>query len=190
MISFSYGGVFLFLASSSFVYIDVMGLSRLGYGAAVASNSLAYIAGTWLCRRSLVQRGVKRTVWWGGFVTLSGGLAMAALSLAGLQSVWMLLIPQWLFALGHGIHQPCGQACAVGPFPDKAGTAASLSGFIVMVMAFAISLWLGSALNGTVYPLTLGMAAFSIGVATVAWTWVQRHGEPTVAPSSLQAQAT
>lgn len=190
LISFSYGGVFLFLASSSFVYINVLGLSRLGYGAAVASNSLAYITGTWLCRRSLLKRGVKRTVWWGGFVTLSGGLGMAALSLAGLHSVWAVLIPQWLFALGHGIHQPCGQACAVGPFPDKAGTAASLSGFIVMVVAFAISLWLGRALNGTVYPLTFGMAAFSIGVATVAWTLVQRHGEPTTAPSSLHAQAT
>jgi MFS transporter, DHA1 family, multidrug resistance protein len=190
LISFSYGGVFLFLASSSFVYINVLGLSRLGYGAAVASNSLAYIMGTWLCRRSLVQRGVKRTVWWGGFVTFSGGLGMAALSLAGLHSIWAVLLPQWLFALGHGIHQPCGQACAVGPFPEKAGTAASLSGFIVMVVAFAISLWLGSALNGTVYPLTLGLAAFSIGVSVVAWTLVQQHGEPFNAPSSLRAQAT
>jgi MFS transporter, DHA1 family, multidrug resistance protein len=190
LISFSYGGVFLFLASSSFVYIDVLGLSRLGYGAAVASNSVAYITGTWLCRRLLLQRGVKRTVWLGGFVTLSGGLGMAALSLAGVHTVWALLIPQWLFALGHGIHQPCGQACAIGPFPDKAGTAASLSGFIVMVVAFAVSLWLGHALNGTVYPLTLGMAAFSIGVAAVAWTFIQRHGEPLATTSSLHPQAT
>jgi MFS transporter, DHA1 family, multidrug resistance protein len=189
LISFSYGGVFLFLASSSFVYIQVLGLSRLACGAAVASNSLAYITGTWLCRRSLLQRGVKRTVWWGGFVSLSGGLGMAALSLAGLHSIWALLMPQWLYALGHGIHQPCGQACAVGPFPDKAGTAASLSGFIVTLVAFAVSQWLGRALNGTVYPLSLGMGAFSIGVATVAWTLVQRHGEVAVTIPSVYQKA-
>jgi MFS transporter, DHA1 family, multidrug resistance protein len=190
LISFSYGGVFLFLASSSFIYIQVLGLSRLACGAAVASNSLAYITGTWLCRRSLTKRGVKRTVWWGGFLSLSGGLGMAALTLAGAHTVWALLIPQWLFSLGHGIHQPCGQACAIGPFPDKAGTAASLSGFIVMVMAFAVSLWLGHALNGTVYPLSLGLGAFSIGVATVAWTFVQRHGEATISITSMKPQAT
>ena len=198
LISFSYGGLFLFLAGSSFVYIDVLGLSRVAYGMAVASNSLAYITGTWLCRRLLVQRGVKRTVWLGGFISLGGGLGMAACSVLAPLSLWALLVPQWLFALGHGIHQPCGQACAVGPFPEKAGTAASLSGFISMLVAFAVSLWLGKALNGTVFPLSLGIAAFSIGVATVAWTLVQRHGEPAlptpspvpIPPAPLQPQSS
>ena len=189
LIAFSYGGLFLFLASSSFVYIQVLGLSRMEFGAVVASNSVAYITGTWWCRRSLAQRSVKRTVWWGGFLSLGGGVGMAALSLAGLHSLWALLIPQWLYAIGHGIHQPCGQACALGPFPDKAGTAASLSGFIVMVVAFAVSLWLGSVLDGTVYPLSLGLGAFSIGVATVAWTFVQRHGEARMNITSLKPQA-
>ena len=189
LISFSYGGLFLFLASSSFVYIQVLGLSRLAFGAVVASNSVAYITGTWWCRRSLAQRGAKRTVWWGGFLSLGGGVGMATLSLAGLHSVWALLVPQWLYALGHGVHQPCGQAFALGPFPEKAGTAASLSGFIVMVVAFIVSLWLGRALNGTVYPLSLGLGAFSIAVATVAWTFVQRHGDAPVNIISVYQKA-
>jgi MFS transporter, DHA1 family, multidrug resistance protein len=87
-------------------------------------------------------------------------------------------VPQWLFALGHGIHQPCGQAGAVGPFPEKAGTAASLSGFGMSVSAFLVGQWLGRHLDGTVYPLTLGVGVCSVGVALVAWTLVQRHGEP------------
>jgi len=108
---------------------------------------------------------------------------MVLLSLSGLHSVWAVLVPQWSFALGHGIHQPCGQVGAVGPFPEKAGTAAALSGFLMMAVSFAIGIALGHALNGTVYPLTLGIGAFSIGVATVAWTLVQRHGEPRLAPA-------
>ena len=186
--SFSYGGLFLFLAASSFVYIDVLGLSRLAYGLVVASNSLAYITGTWLCRRWIAQRGVPSTVWLGGFMSLGGGLGMALFSWASPHSVWALLVPQWLYALGHGVHQPCGQACAVGPFPEKAGTAASLSGFITMLMAFAVGLGLGRALNGSVYPLSFGMAAFSIGVATVAWTLVQRHGQTAQPSLPLQRQ--
>ena len=175
--TFSYGGLFVFLAASSFVYIGVLGTSRLTYGAIVASNSVAYIVGTWLCRRLLARHGLRRSVAIGGVLTLTGGVGAAVLSLAGVHTVWALLAPQWLYAVGHGIHQPCGQAGAVGPFPEKAGTAASLSGFVMMLGAFGAGQWLGHSLNGTVYPLTLGVGAFSIGVAAVAWTLVQRHGE-------------
>ncbi|HUG23187.1 multidrug effflux MFS transporter [Piscinibacter sp.] len=186
LMSFSYGGLFVILAASSFVYIDVLGSSRIGYGVIMASNSLAYIAGTLLCRRLLTRHGLRGAVKRAGVLTLSGGVTAAVLSLAGVHTVWAILVPQWAFAMGHGIHQPCGQVGAVGPFPEKAGTAASLSGFMMMVMAFAVGLWLGRQLNGTVYPLTLGLGAFSIGIATVAWTLVQRHGEPTLAATRAQ----
>ena len=176
----TYGGLFIMLAASSFVFIDVLGLSRLGYGAVLATNCVAYILGTLLCRRLLARRGLRATVALGGALSLSGGVLLAVLSLAGAHEVtfWAVIAPQWLYALGHGIHQPCGQAGAVGPFRDKAGTAASLSGFCMMFTAFLIGLWLGRSLNGTVFPLTLGIAAFSVAVATVAWTLVQRHGDP------------
>jgi DHA1 family bicyclomycin/chloramphenicol resistance-like MFS transporter len=185
LLSLTYGGLFVFLAGSSFVFIGVLHSSRVGYGAMMASNSLAYIAGTWLCRRLLLSHGLRGAVRLGAGLSLGGGIAMAGLSLAGVHTVWAVLLPQWVYAVGHGIHQPCGQVGAVGPFPDKAGTAAALSGFTMMLTSFAVGLWLGRSLNGTVYPLTLGIAAFSIGVALVAWTLVQRHGEPRLAAAVL-----
>ena len=42
----TYGGIFVVLAGSSFVYINVLGSSRLAYGVILATNSAAYIAGT------------------------------------------------------------------------------------------------------------------------------------------------
>ena len=87
-------------------------------------------------------------------------------------------MPQYLYAIGHGVHQPCGQAGAVGPFPEKAGTAASLSGFAMTLSALAVGVWLGLTLDATVYPLTLGIGGLSLALATVAWTLVQRHGGP------------
>ena len=187
LLSLTYGGLFLFLAASSFVFIEVLGISRVAYGAVLASNSLAYIAGTLICRRLLASRGLRRTVRFAAVFTLVGGVSQALLSLAGVHTVWAVLVPQWAFSMGHGIHQPCGQVGAVGPFPEKAGTAAALSGFLMMATAFAIGVWLGGHLDGTVYPLTLGLGVFSIGVATVAWTLVQRHGEapPVAAPQAL-----
>ena len=174
----TYGGLFVTLAGSSFVVIEVLGISRAGYGAFLLSSSIAYTAGTFLCRRLLLSRGLRGAVAVGGALSLAGGVSMAALSLLGVHTVWAIAVPQWLYALGHGIHQPCGQAGAVGPFPEKAGTAASLSGFGMSVSAFLVSFWLGKHLDGTVYPMTLGVGLFGVGIALVAWTLVQRHGEP------------
>ncbi|MET0335091.1 MAG: multidrug effflux MFS transporter [Rhizobacter sp.] len=183
----TYGGLFVTLAGSSFVFIEALGSSRAGYGAFLLSSSLAYTAGTFLCRRLLLSRGLRGAVAVGGALTLAGGVSMAGLSLLGVHSVWAIAVPQWLFAMGHGIHQPCGQAGAVGPFPEKAGTAASLSGFGMSISAFLVGLWLGRAIDGTVYPMTLGVGAFSVGVALVAWTLVQRYGDPQHTPAAKPA---
>ena len=174
----TYGGLFFLLAGSSFVFINVLGTSRVMYGAILGSISLAYIGGTILCRRLLTRYGLRGAVKRGAWFTLAGGLSMAALSLAGVHTVWAIVLPQYLFAIGHGVHQPCGQAGAVGPFPEKAGTAASLSGFAMTLSALGVGLWLGRNLDDTVYPLTLGIGAVSVVLALIAWTLVQWHGEP------------
>ena len=57
--SASFGGLFVMLASSSFVFIDVLGASRTEYGAWMGSVSLAYIAGTLACRRLLARHGLR-----------------------------------------------------------------------------------------------------------------------------------
>jgi len=180
LLCLTYAGLFTLLAASSFVYIGVLGVSRLACGAILAVNSLFYVIGTVLCRRLLKHHGLRPTVAIGGAFSLSGGLLTALLSLAGAHevSVWSIIVPSWLFMVGHGMHQPCAQAGAIGPFPDKAGTAASVSGFLMMLVAFGVGLLLGRYLNGTVFPMTLGLGGFGIGVACVAWTSVQRHGEP------------
>ena len=176
--SLTFGGLFVILGASSFVYIGVLGASRLEYGALLAVNSIAYFAGTVTCRRWLVSQGLLGATRRGAWFSLLGGLGMAAVCIAGWHTVMALFVPQCLFAFGHGVHQPCSQVGALAPFPDKAGTAASLSGFLMMATAFGVGIWLGERLDGTVYPLSFGVAAFGIGVAIVAWTWVQRDGEP------------
>jgi DHA1 family bicyclomycin/chloramphenicol resistance-like MFS transporter len=174
--TFAYSGLFTFLASSSFVFIRVLGLSAQQYGLVMFANSFLYILGTFLCRRLLVRFGVRRTVAIGGALTLGGAATMAALSLAGVQSVWAIEIPFGLFMLAHGIHNPCGQSGAVGPFPQAAGAASALNGFLAMVSAFATGQWLGTHMDGTTAPLVFGIFFWAVLIALSAWTLVQRHG--------------
>ena len=169
----SYAGLFTMLASSSFVYIDVLGVSPAAYGLLLASNSLAYIAGTLVCRRWVPRFGPIGAVQRAAFLTLVGGASMAALTALGVHTVWAIALPQVLFALGHGVHQPVAQAAAVGPFPAQAGTASALAGFLLAAMAYLIGLWLGVALDGTVRPLTYGVGLWSLIIGTVAWTLVR-----------------
>ena len=80
----TYGGLFTFLAASSFVFIDVLGLTRTQFGWTMASACVAYLAGTFLCRRLLVRQGLLRTVAIAGALSVSGGTLMAAVGLHGL----------------------------------------------------------------------------------------------------------
>ena len=139
------------------------------------STAAAYLLGTLLCRRLLARHGLKRTVAIAGLLSASGGLLMLLAAALGWHSVAALLPPFYLFMLGHGIHQPCGQSGAVGPFPQAAGVASALNGFMMMLAAFAIGRWLGGALDGTVWPLVQGVALWSLLLAAIAWTLVQRH---------------
>lgn len=177
----SYGGLFTFLASSSFVFMGVLGLSQTEYAWLMALNSLAYIAGTFLCRHWLARFGVRKTLRFAGVLSLTGGTLMAVPSLLGWQSVWLIMPAQLLFIIGHGLHQPCGQSGAVGPFPQAAGAASAMNGFLMMLAAFGMGAWLGQHMDGTVLPLTLGVWFWSALISLSAWTLVQRYGDPRAA---------
>ncbi|MCI5069506.1 multidrug effflux MFS transporter [Acidovorax sp.] len=172
----TYGGLFTFLAASSFVYIDVLGLTRAQYGWVMASACAAYLTGTFLCRRLLVRLGLLRTVAIAGALSASGGTLMAGVAWMGWHQPLALLLPFYLFMVGHGIHQPCGQSGAVGPFPQAAGVASALNGFMMMLAAFAIGGWLGMRLDGTVWPLVNGVWFWSVVLALISWTLVQKFG--------------
>jgi DHA1 family bicyclomycin/chloramphenicol resistance-like MFS transporter len=174
----AYGGLFTFLAASSFVFIEVLGLSRTQYGWVLLSTALAYFVGTFVCRHLLARHGLRRTVALAGGLSLGGCTLMALVAWMGWHQPWALLAPFYLFMLGHGIHQPCGQTGAVGPFPQAAGVASALNGFMMMLAAFAIGGWVGTHLDGTVWPLVHGVWFWSVLLAAIAWTLVQKFGEP------------
>jgi MFS transporter, DHA1 family, multidrug resistance protein len=189
----SYLGLFTFLASSSFVFVSFMGYSKTAYGFLMLSMSLSYIVGTFLCRWLLRRTSVHRTVGLGAGLTITGGVSMAALAYAGQgqdwYGAWAVMVPMYIFMMGHGVHQPCGQSGAVAPFPQRAGTASALNGFLMMLGAFFMGAWLGTQMDRPVFALAHGLLLWSVFIAIVAWTAVQRHGrpQPPAQPASVSA---
>ena len=175
----SYAGLFTFLATSSFVFIKVLGLSKTQYGLVMFSMCFSYLLGTFACRRLLTRFGLRKTVALAACLSLLGGTLMGALAWAGVSNIWAVMLPYFIFMVGHGVHQPCGQSGAIGPFPQAAGTASALNGFLMMLVAFAMGGWLGTRMDGSVLPLTNGVWFWSIFIALTAWTLVQKYGEPS-----------
>jgi DHA1 family bicyclomycin/chloramphenicol resistance-like MFS transporter len=171
--TFTYAGVYAYLAGSAFVIVGQWGVSRPVFGLLMATISCAYIAGTIVCRRLVARHGVPRTIGVALWFSLVGGLLMLALSLAGAHTPWAIVVPQCIFHFGHGIHQPCAQSGAVGPFPHAAGAASALSGFIMILFSFPIGLYLGYALVGASWPLPLALCL--CGLATAATAWLIAH---------------
>ncbi len=165
-----------FLAGSPFVFIKMLGFSKLQYGMCLFFMPIAYISGTFYCRYLLrkhgVQRAVKRATW----LTLLPGLALVTFATLGIQTVWSLLAPFYLFMVGHGVMQSSGQTGAVAHFPSMAGVASAMNGFLMMAFGFATSLWLGAHLVNSAAPMMFGMAFFAINVSIVAWFVVPRFG--------------
>lgn len=176
----SYLGLFTFLASSSFVFIQALGYSKTAYGFLMLSMSASYIVGTFWCRWMLRRTSVHRTVGVAACLTITGGVSMVALAYAGegqdWYGAWAVMLPMYIFMIGHGVHQPCGQSGAVAPFPHRAGTASALNGFLMMLGAFFMGGWLGQHMDRPVFALAHGILLWAVLITFIAWTAVQRHG--------------
>jgi DHA1 family bicyclomycin/chloramphenicol resistance-like MFS transporter len=160
----SYGGVFAFLSGSPFVLTQVLNVPTAWFGVCFALAVSGYLLGTILCRRLLARRSVIGTMRVGAALALIAAIAMVALAAAGMHHWAALVLPQFIYFMAHGINFPCAQVGSVAPFERRAGAAAGLFGFLLMIAASLIGIWIGASWNGTVYPLVLTIAAVALVV--------------------------
>ncbi|HEX8961375.1 MAG TPA: multidrug effflux MFS transporter [Rhodocyclaceae bacterium] len=149
----SYASIFVFISGSSFVLIDVLGMPTEYYGYCYAFGVSGYLTGTVACRRLLGRIGVDRALSFGTALSLGGGLLFAVLIAAGVRHWALVPLAQFVTMAAHGINFPCAQAGAVAPFPQQAGAAAGLLGFVTMLVALLAGLWVGASHDGTMEPL-------------------------------------
>jgi MFS transporter, DHA1 family, multidrug resistance protein len=172
----SYAGLFAYLSGSSPVLQKVLGLTPPQFGLGFAACTMGYLAGTLLCRRWISRVGVQRTMQRGALIGLAGGAGLALFALAGIHHWAAILVPQAVYLMAHGCIQPCAQAGSAAHFPKNAGAATALMGFVMMMVATAIGVWMGGSFNGTVYPLTLTVTAAALAIFIIVFGLVRRHG--------------
>ncbi len=175
----TYACLFAFLSGSSFVLINVLGQTPTAFALSFAAMVVGYLVGTVICRRLLAMHGIQRTVCTGASLQAAAGVTMAALALGGVHVPIAIGAPMFFIGLSHGLIQPPVQSGAVAPFPHAAGAAAALLGFLMMLVATFVGVWIGASYNSTVYPLTLTICACGLASAAIAFTLVRKDGDIT-----------
>jgi len=161
-ISACYSIIFCFISGSSFVLIQVVGLTADIYGLCFAAMVIGYMSGTFISGRFGRRVGMDRLILAGAAISTVAGAVMAAFAWAGETHIETIVIPQVVAMLGVGLVFPNCQAGAIGPFPTMAGAASSLLGFSQMGVAAAVGLGIGHAFDGTARPMATGIAVAAL----------------------------
>jgi MFS transporter, DHA1 family, multidrug resistance protein len=172
IVAASYGGLFAWISGSSFVLQDLYALSPLVFGLVFALATLGYGAGTLLAAKLVGRIGIDRTIVCGGAALAAGGLAMAAAVALGATSPFALLVPMALYLCGLGLAMPQSMAGALMPFPERAGAASSLLGFLQQAIASSIGIVVGQMLGSSALPLALVIA--TMGCLALALALIKR----------------
>lgn len=176
----SYNGLFGFISSSSYVMQRVYGLDSRAFGLTFAACSVSFVVGTFTSSRLVSRRGIDGMIRLGSLCQLVAGVAQVlGLALAP-QSFLSVMLPYMLFFVGVGFLLPQTQAAALTPFPERAGAASSLIGFIQMTSGAVVGTILGATLGATAWPLAI--VTFLAGALGFAIFQLTRETRRQLAP--------
>jgi DHA1 family bicyclomycin/chloramphenicol resistance-like MFS transporter len=168
-----YAGLFAWISGASFVLQNLYGLTAFAFGFYFAVGSVGYMAGTSLAAHLVVRAGLDTTIGFGSVLLALGGAGTVVSVALGLTSAWPLVVAVAVFLAGLGMVLPQSIAGAMQPFPERAGAASSLFGFVqqsAAALCGALVVWL---LASSAWPLAGAMAA--MGCATLV-LWALTRG--------------
>ncbi|MBK6508674.1 MAG: multidrug effflux MFS transporter [Haliea sp.] len=184
---FVYAGLMAYLSSSSFVYIDMLGVPVQYFGFIFLTSVAGYMAGSALSARLSRSYDSERTVLVGAALTALATATMWVMAHLFPRSVSALMLPMMFYSTGMGLVLPNAMAVSLRPFPHIAGTASALMGFIQMAMSAAVTAVVGRYLVDTPAPM-LNFIVFITFLALLLSVPLYRLGSAT--PHATNPQST
>jgi DHA1 family bicyclomycin/chloramphenicol resistance-like MFS transporter len=166
---------FVFLASSSFVYIDHFGLTPTQYSIAFSINAIGFIGASQFAARLGSRFGMPRMVIAAVAVHALFALVLLALTVAGIDSLPVLIVLLFLSFAGQGLVIPSTMVLALEDHGPLAGLASALGGTLQMVAGGAMIVVASLIFDGTVLPMVAiitlcAVCALLLSIATLART--------------------
>ena len=158
----TFGELFAYISSASFVFIQVHGVSPQHFGLYFGSNAIGlYCMGQmnrWLLRRFTSRQVLRRASQANAALTL----VLLAVVLTGFGGFAGLFSVLFLCVASLGLIFPNVVAAAMQPVPHEAGCASALLGMLQFTIGAAAGGLIGLSQNGTAVPMATGIAGFSL----------------------------
>lgn len=173
IVSACYTGLFAWLSSASFILQDIYGLTPLAFALMFLPSALGFLTGALIASRIVSRIGINRTIGFGAAALLGGGMAMLVTLAVAPQSALSVVLPISLYTIGLGLTFPQAMAGGLSPFPDRAGAASSLLGFIPQIFAAAAGVTVVALLEKTAWPLAATLTI--MGMLTLLFWLMSRR---------------
>jgi DHA1 family bicyclomycin/chloramphenicol resistance-like MFS transporter len=121
-----------------------------------------------MAARLVMRLGIDRTLGLGSVTLAVGGLGTVIALALGFGSAVSLVLPVAIYLAGLGMVLPQAIAGAMTPFPERAGAASALLGFIQQSAAALCGAVVGWFLGQNAWPLALAVAAMGC-VTLIIW---------------------
>ena len=155
--SFSMAGFGAFLGTSPTVLRGAFGVSAVTYGFLYSIIAGFFLVATFIGGRFLLAIGQQRIIAIGVLIMLVGGIVLTALAIIDIRHPLAVIMPSAFFVLGLGLVFPQTNSLALQPFPQSAGTAASLMGFITNLFMAGVIIVLAAMTHTTALNLAIAI---------------------------------
>lgn len=172
---FTSGTNFAYIAGSSFVYIELYGVSVQHFGLFFGLNALGLMVSTQMNRWLLLRRAPE-TILAGALATnLTAGLALAVCGATGWGGLPAVMVFLFVSLFSIGLSFPNLAAAAMAPFGRKAGSASAVLGTLQFAVGGIAGAAVGLLHNGTALPMTGTVAVCAMGGFAALHTLVTRR---------------
>lgn len=162
---FVLAGLFIYIGSSHFLFVELYGLTNTQYAWIFALNSLSIMLSAQLNHFLLAKQSslywIPKTLW----ISLIAALLLI-LTYFLKAPVWLFTIPIMIFMGSLGVLLPNVTACAMAVDARHAGSASALMGTLQFAIAASLSGLTAWLYNGTAYPTAI-MLACCVTVAII-----------------------
>lgn len=146
LVGFGIGSIYTLATILPFVLIDQLGLSPSQFGFGMMVQSGSFISGTLVTGRLLRRVDADRLIPYGLTGLVLASIAMVATHQLLPMSFLAVMLPVGLFAFSLATVLPAAMTASLQGFPQMAGAAASMTGFLQFgtgILGSVLAAWLG-----------------------------------------------
>ena len=161
---------FSFISAAPEIMVSLLNRPPTEYGYYFVMIPIGFMIGNYVTRHFGRSISIDSMIVLGSTIAIGGIVLAIVLNLVGLSHPLALFLPVSIAVFGNGITLPNAQAAAINEFPQYAGSASGLTGFLQMSVSAVAAQFVAFIFNETAYPLLIMMLLASV-ISLFCFRW-------------------